>query len=55
MAGFSVKETAAIMGKTVTNVKVIQNRAMGALREALGDPVVETRAISLLLARMSGV
>ncbi|MGE5375991.1 MAG: RNA polymerase sigma factor [Bacteroidota bacterium] len=54
MAGFSVKETAAIMGKTVTNVKVIQNRAMAALREALGDPVVETRAISLLLARMSG-
>jgi len=55
MAGFSVKETAAIIGKTVTNVKVIQNRAMAALREAIGDPVVETRTISLLLARMSGV
>ena len=32
---FSIRETAAIMGKTQVNVKVIQNRAIAALRAAL--------------------
>jgi RNA polymerase sigma-70 factor, ECF subfamily len=32
---FSIRETAAIMGKTEINVKVIQNRAIAALRKAL--------------------
>ena len=54
MAGFSVKETAAIMGKTVANVKVIQNRAMTALRKSLRDQSMEIRTITLLLASMSG-
>ena len=36
LEGFSVKETAAIIGKEIGNVKVIQNRAIAALRKALG-------------------
>ena len=32
---FSIRETAAIMGKTVEHVKVIQNRAIAALRKSL--------------------
>lgn len=32
---FSLRETAAIMGKTVDHVKVIQNRAIAALRRSL--------------------
>jgi RNA polymerase sigma-70 factor, ECF subfamily len=35
MEDFSVKETALIMGKKVGNVKVIQNRAVSAIRRAL--------------------
>lgn len=53
MEGFSVKETAAIIGKTVTNVKVIQNRAMAALRKTLDYQVVETSAISIMLRSLS--
>ena len=33
---FSLGETAAIIGKSVNNVKVIQNRAIAKLRKALG-------------------
>lgn len=33
---FSLGETAAIIGKSVTNVKVIQNRAIAKLRKCLG-------------------
>jgi len=33
---FSLKETAAIIGKEVNNVKVIQNRGIAKLRSALG-------------------
>lgn len=35
LEGFSVQETAAIIGKGESNVKVIQNRAIAALRKAL--------------------
>lgn len=35
LEGFSLKETAAILGKEVNNVKVIQARAIGVLRNAL--------------------
>jgi RNA polymerase sigma-70 factor (ECF subfamily) len=35
LEGFSVKETATIVGKSINNVKVIQNRALNALRKAL--------------------
>lgn len=41
MEGLSLKETAAIIGKKVNNVKVTQNRAVAALRKALGYPVDE--------------
>ena len=33
---FSLKETAEITGKSVNNIKVIQNRAIGRLREVMG-------------------
>jgi RNA polymerase sigma-70 factor, ECF subfamily len=51
--GFSLKETAAIMGKKVNNVKVIQNRAVAALRKALDYPAGETHTITLFLRRMA--
>jgi RNA polymerase sigma-70 factor (ECF subfamily) len=35
MEGFSLKETAKIMGKKVGNIKVIQSRAVAGLRKAL--------------------
>jgi RNA polymerase sigma-70 factor, ECF subfamily len=51
--GFSLKETAVIIGKKVNNVKVIQNRAIAALRKALDNPVAETHTITLLLRRLA--
>jgi len=52
MEGFSLKETAQIMGKTVTNIKVTQNHAVVAIRKALefqrvDQEFVELSAISL--------
>lgn len=41
LEGFSLQETAAIIGKQVGNVKVIQNRAIAALRKALENQVVK--------------
>jgi RNA polymerase sigma-70 factor (ECF subfamily) len=39
MEDFSLKETAEITGKSVTNIKVIQNRALTKLRDVLpGEP-----------------
>ena len=38
--GFSLRETADIIGKEVYNVKVIQNRGVAKLRKALGYKVV---------------
>ena len=39
LEGFSLRETADIMGKEVYNVKVIQNRGVAKLRKALGSKV----------------
>jgi len=39
--GFDVRETASILGKEISNVKVIQNRAVAKLREALGNEIEE--------------
>jgi len=39
LEGFSLRETADIMGKEVYNVKVIQNRGVARIRKALGDKV----------------
>ncbi len=36
LEGFSVHETAVIIGKEESNIKVIQNRAIAALRKVLG-------------------
>lgn len=41
LEGFSVKETAAIVGKKAGAVKVTQTRALAILREALVHPVVK--------------
>lgn len=41
LEGFSLQETAAIVGKDVNNVKVIQNRAIAALRRALDVSMIK--------------
>jgi RNA polymerase sigma-70 factor (ECF subfamily) len=41
LEGFSLQETATIIGKAVSNVKVIQNRAITALRKSLNHQVVK--------------
>lgn len=41
LEGFSLQETAEIIDKHVGNVKVIQNRAIAALRKALENQVVK--------------
>ena len=53
MEGFSLKETASIIGKKVNNVKVIQNRGLAALRKALDYQAVETTNITFFLRRMA--
>lgn len=53
MEGFSIKETAMIIGKKVNNVKVIQNRAIAALRKVLEYQVVKTSDISIMIRSMS--
>ena len=53
MEGFSVKETAAIIGKKVGNVKVIQTRAIAVLRGALDYQLVETHAVSGMIRSLS--
>ena len=45
LEGFTLKETAMIMGKKVGNIKVIQNRAVAALRKALEDQPLEYKFI----------
>jgi RNA polymerase sigma-70 factor (ECF subfamily) len=37
--GFSISETADIMGKTVDNIKIIQNRGIAKLRKVLAEYV----------------
>ena len=41
LEGFSLKETAAIMGKKVGNIKIIQKRAVVALRKVLDNQAIE--------------
>lgn len=41
LEGFSLIETAAIIGKEVPHVKVIQNRAIASLRKALDTQVIK--------------
>ena len=53
LEGFSLKETATIIGKNVGNVKVIQNRAITSLRKALDYQVMETADISFTIQSMA--
>jgi RNA polymerase sigma-70 factor (ECF subfamily) len=48
LEGFSLRETAAILGKHINNVSVNQNRAIAALRKALAyqEVVREKQALS---------
>lgn len=41
LEGFDVQDTARILGKEISNVKVIQNRAVAKLREVLGNELEE--------------
>jgi len=41
LENFSLKETALIMGKNVSNIKVIQKRAVDVLRRVLDDQAME--------------
>lgn len=45
--GFSLKETALILGKKVGNIKVTQNRAVAALRKALDDRQMDPELLEL--------
>jgi RNA polymerase sigma-70 factor, ECF subfamily len=47
MEDFSLKETAQIMGKTVTNIKVTQNRAVAAIRKSLEFQQVNQEFVEL--------
>jgi len=44
--GFSMRETAAILGKSASHVKAAQNRAIVTLRKVLAYPMMELVAIS---------
>jgi RNA polymerase sigma-70 factor, ECF subfamily len=50
---FSLRETAAIMGKSVDHVKVIQNRAIAALRRALEYEGIRKAASSPRIKNLS--
>ena len=53
LEGFSLKETATIIGKSVGNVKVIQKRAFNSLRKALDYQLRETSDISFTIQSMA--
>jgi RNA polymerase sigma-70 factor (ECF subfamily) len=46
LEGFSLRETAAIIGKKVEHVKVIQSRAIATLRKLLGDKGMERTVLA---------
>ena len=50
---FSLRETAAIMGKTIDNVKVMQNRAITALRKSIENKGKRKRAASSRIRKLS--
>jgi RNA polymerase sigma factor (sigma-70 family) len=41
LEGFDLRETAAVLGKEINNIKVIQNRAITKLRESLASTLTE--------------
>jgi RNA polymerase sigma-70 factor (ECF subfamily) len=50
---FSLRETAAIMGKTIDNVKVLQNRAIAALRKSIENKETKKRVSSPRIRKLS--
>jgi RNA polymerase sigma-70 factor, ECF subfamily len=50
---FSLRETALIMGKTINHVKVIQNRALTALRKSIEPREVRKRVSSPQIRKLS--
>ena len=50
---FSLRETAAIMGKTIDNVKVMQNRAIAALRKSIENKRTRKRVASPRIRKLS--
>ena len=50
---FSLRETAAIMGKTIDNVKVMQNRAIAALRKSIENKGTRKRVASPRIRKLS--
>jgi RNA polymerase sigma-70 factor, ECF subfamily len=52
---FSLRETAAIMGKTIDNVKVLQNRAIAALRKSMENKETKKRVSSPRIRKLSKV
>ena len=50
---FSLRETAMIMGKTINHVKVIQNRALAALRKSMEHKEIGKRVSSPKIRKLS--
>jgi RNA polymerase sigma-70 factor (ECF subfamily) len=50
---FSVRETAAIMGKTIDHVKVLQHRALTALRRSIEGQKTRKRVSSPKISKLS--
>lgn len=50
---FSLRETAAIMGKTIDNVKVLQNRSIAALRKSMEHKGTRKRVSSPRIRKLS--
>jgi RNA polymerase sigma-70 factor (ECF subfamily) len=50
---FSLRETAMIMGKTINHVKVIQNRALAALRKSMEHKEIGKRVSSPRIRKLS--
>ena len=53
LEGFSLDETARIIGKKVDNIKVIQNRALAKLRQSVENKGMRKAAPSLRLRKLS--
>ena len=53
LEAFSVRETAAIMGKTIDHVKVLQNRAIAALRRSIEGQGPRKRVSSPKIRKLS--
>lgn len=53
LEGFSLRETAAIMGISITNVKVIQNRALAKIRQTLNYNEIRNTAACSNVRKLS--